>query len=383
MAAAPFFHGYAVEGIVEGTDGWTLALWAWALGARRFRLAAIPFALTILSSWYLGMVGCLLLAMATVWERRALWSAMGLILMSPAIFQFAQAFPETAPLEAAVRAAMGASVSIPRPGLMPGLQPFAINTYIGFVTLTAALCSRTMWTAWAVIPALLSLGVGPIYDAPVAELIRFPYRWHAATLLLLAPAAAIAADARKWGHWLAPIIVLEGLLLSPIEPIIPSSPTSSPPYVQLIDGPVLDIPGPYAMPPGQINPSRPRAQYLLYYQTVHRHPTPWVPDFNSVGVQKTANSAAMDSFVQLDPLADAPLPPGLAITWLIENGVHNVVLHQNEIGKKQATLLRQELFKTGWHMVFDSDAHQLFQITSSSSDSPRVSPRSKNDIYQQ
>ena len=47
---SPTFQGYAVEGIVEGTDGWTLALWAWAIGRRRHVWASIAMALTIVSS---------------------------------------------------------------------------------------------------------------------------------------------------------------------------------------------------------------------------------------------------------------------------------------------------------------------------------------------
>ena len=32
FGCSPFFHGYAVEGIVEGVDGWALALWLWLFG---------------------------------------------------------------------------------------------------------------------------------------------------------------------------------------------------------------------------------------------------------------------------------------------------------------------------------------------------------------
>ena len=92
---SPFFHGYAVEGIAEGSDGWTLALWVWAIGLGRFRLAAIPFALTVLSSWYLGMVALLLMCLAAIRERRALWSLLGLVFAAPALAQFVSAFPGT------------------------------------------------------------------------------------------------------------------------------------------------------------------------------------------------------------------------------------------------------------------------------------------------
>ena len=163
---SPFFHGYAVEGIAEGSDGWTLALWVWAIGLGRFRLAAIPFALTVLSSWYLGMAALLLMCLATVWERRVLWSFLGLVFATPALAQFVGAFPGTAPLETAVRTAMGAQLQIPTPGWRPGIQPFAINTYVGGVALVAALASRTRWVVAALIPAFLSLGWAPSMSCP-------------------------------------------------------------------------------------------------------------------------------------------------------------------------------------------------------------------------
>ena len=53
-----FFHGYAVEGIVEGTDGWTLALWAWALGANvsRCRLYSWESLLGRVGIWALRLL---------------------------------------------------------------------------------------------------------------------------------------------------------------------------------------------------------------------------------------------------------------------------------------------------------------------------------------
>jgi hypothetical protein len=81
--AAPFFQGYAVEGIVEGTDGWALALWLWAVGRGRIGLGAVAFALTALSSWYMAATACLL---APFLGRVGLLSAAGgLTLSAPAL----------------------------------------------------------------------------------------------------------------------------------------------------------------------------------------------------------------------------------------------------------------------------------------------------------
>ncbi len=359
---SPFFHGYAVEGIVEGTDGWTLALWLWALGAKRFRLAAIPFALTVVSSWYLGMVACLLLVLATVWDRRALWSVFGLLMATPALMQFVSAFPGTAPLEDTVRAAMGGHLSIPTPGIHQGLQPFAITTYIGFVALAAALWSRSRWTLLAVAPAFLSLGVGPIYDLPIAELVRFPYRWHAATLVLLAPAVAQATEEWRWGGWIPFLIVLEGLCLSPVEPIIPSTDPTIPEYVSHIDGPVLDIPGPVAMAPGVINRSRKRARYLIYYQTAHKQPSPWVPDFNSVGVQDTEHSVTLKTIAAMDPLVKNDRTHSTAVfnpKILKDLEVNWVVLHRRELGETKQNYIGKIFEDAGWNTRLRSSNHWI------------------------
>jgi len=349
---SPFFHGYAVEGIAEGSDGWTLALWAWAIGARRFRLAAVPFALTILSSWYLGMVACLLAALACLWDRRVLWSGFGLLLTLPAVYQFATAFPGAAPLEAGMRASMGASLTIPEPGWHDGLYPFAKNTYVGFIVLWAALMSRTRWVLAAAIPAILSLGVGPIYDLPVAELVRFPYRWHAATLALLAPAVAITADRLRWGYWLGPLIALEGLLLAPTEPLLPGADAEIPEYTQHIKHSVLEVPGPVAMPPGKVNRSRARAQYILYYQTAHGGSTPWAPDFNSVGVNAPELPERIQAIQRLDPLISSPNETiELDVKLPFHSG--HIVIQKRRLGAKRSSQLAQALEQAGWSKAFD------------------------------
>ena len=360
---SPFFQGYAVEGIAEGTDGWTLALWAWSIGAKRFRFSAIALALTLVSSWYLGMVGLLLTVLAMTHDRRAAWGLLGVFLAAPALVQFMGAFPGTSPLDPAVRAAMGASLAIPSPGWHDGLQPFAMNTYTGFIVLAAALSSRTRWTAVAAVPAFLSMGIGPLYDLPVAELVRFPYRWHAATLMLLAPAVAIAAERWRWGMLLPPLIVLEGLLLSPIEPIIPGASADIPPYVDAIDGPVLEIPGPVAMPPGIVNPSRARARYLLYHQTQHGQPSPWVPDFNSVGVGSSDGAQLLRALDGLDPLTGAPVsaePPWQA---LAERGVYQVVIHPLLIGERRSAAAAQSLEAQGWTRTFSGPDAVIYTVT--------------------
>jgi hypothetical protein len=348
---APFFHGYAVEGIVEGTDGWTLALWLWALGAGRHRLAAPAFALVVMSSWYLGMVGCLMLGLAVLRDRKALWSGLGLVLTAPALWAFMGAFPGTAPLDESVRIMMGAHPAIPTPGWTSGLQPFAMNTYTGWLVIGVALWSRTRWVLLALIPAALSLGHGPLYELPMAELVRFPYRWHAGTLVLLGAAVATQADTLRWGKLLAFAIALEGWLLAPVEPVLPGSRPDVPSLVHQVDGPVLDLPGPLAMAPGKINRSRRRARYLMYEQTVHGQPSAWVPDFNSVGVSPSRHADALERISAMDPLRTPRGTIEIPVDDITGLQVELVQVHHGPMGRRRAEKVVHALRAAGWTRV--------------------------------
>ncbi|MFZ5479588.1 MAG: hypothetical protein ACOZNI_22675 [Myxococcota bacterium] len=345
--ASPFFQGYAAEGIVEGTDGWTLPLWAWivlrapradgrgvplARRAAHLVAAAVAFAAVIVSSWYLGMVACLL---ALGWGpfRREAWASagLGLLLATPFVALFVDSMSGATPLPDAIRAAMGAPLGVRRPGIAPELNPFAINTWIGVSTFVLAALSareRPLFALGALSCAVLSLGRGPWYDLPVLQSVRFPYRWHAGTLFCLAPLVGATVD-RLGRRWLAVLPVIEGFLLSPVEPVLPGAPADVPGIYDLVRGPVLlEVPGPVAMPPGEINRSRPRARYLLHHQLFHGAASPWAPDFN--GVADVAQAPWLASFASWDPLvATSPVPPDVAAARAA--GVVQVMVHREEL----------------------------------------------------
>ena len=289
---APFFHGYAVEGIVEGLDGWTLPLFVWLVLREQRAWAAVAFFLVILSSWYLGAVGCVL---ALVMGRRA-WpsAAAGFGIALPFVWAFAGAFPGQAGVGPEIQRMMGTSLVPAMPGLVED-NPFAKTSWIGLVApVLALLVARERRWEWAALAlfVVLSLGWGPWYHLPGLSSLRFPYRWMAGALLLLGGLAGLGAQRWKHGAWLAPVIVLEGLLLSPIEPVIPGAPAEIHPVYDQVAGPVRDLPGPMAVEPGRINPSRPWSRWFLYQQTGHGHGTTWAPDFNSVGVEAASGDQA-------------------------------------------------------------------------------------------
>jgi len=355
--AAPFFQGFAVEGIVEGTDGWALAAWLWAVGRRRYALAAPLFALTVLSSWYYAACACLLAAPLgpRVWAG----AAGGLAMAAPALWAFMGAFPEREALDPAVRAAMGTSLSPQAPGSRAGLNPFAKTSWVGVLAPALALwTARARPRVAAVVLGmwLLSLGRGPIFELPPFSSLRFPYRLHAGTLAGLALLAGLGADRLRFGGWLAPLILAEGLLLSPIEPLLPASPAEVPGiYDAAPEGSVLlDIPGPFAAPPGAVNRSRPRARWFLYAQTAYGGATPWRPDFNSVGV--SAGADGLDGVRALDRLERRQAPTRLDIP----EGIDAVMVHRREL-KENAMDAARLLEAEGWVRA-ESDAERWLYL---------------------
>lgn len=336
--ASPFFHGYAVEGIIEGSDGWALALWVWMVAARRVGAASVAMALCIASSWYLGMVACFFSVFWGITERKA-WISLGvgLLLASPFLYGFLSTMTGASPLAPEIRAAMGSHLQLQLPGIMPGNNPFAITSYLGLSTLAlvvVGLRDRPVWALGALICWVLSFGVGPWYWLPVLRSIRFPYRWHAGTLFCMAVVAGTVMDRLRW-QWLAWIPPLEGLLFSPIEPIVPSAAADVPALYNSVQGPLLlEVPGPLAMPPGTINRSRPRARYLLYAQTLHAAASPWHFDFN--GVSEGTEAEWLAQFRACDPLYQRIQPKAvcgaLTLGALRQAGVTQVMVHRDELG---------------------------------------------------
>ena len=359
---APFFHGYAVEGILEGTDGWTLALWVGFAARERWLPASVAAALTVLSSWYLGMAGCLAAAAVAPWSWRATASfAAGVGLASPALAAFLSSFSGGAPLDPAIRRAMGASLTLlPTPGSLAGANPFAKTTWIGFLPAGLALWQarkNPWWALGAVVAFALALGAGPLYALPVWRAVRFPYRLHAVVLLAVAKLAGGALDRLplRIGLGVALVCVVEGLLLSPVEPVLPSAPKAVSAIRCANPGAVvLDVPGPVALPPGQVNPSRPRARYLLYELGVCRTRTPWAFDFNAVGA-RGAEAPALTAVRSWDRIVRLPHAP-VDVAGLRAAGVDLVAVHPDELGDDVAAAFGAALAAGGARPIGQDEA---------------------------
>lgn len=353
LTMSPFVHGYAVEGIVEGVDVWPLALWLWACQSNKKYYMPLSLALCLLMSWYLGATVCLLTLILSVYKRDILHSLWGVICAAPAIWLFMDAHPTLGEIEPAVRQAMSAQWGIPVPNLLAQPNPFAKNNYLGWCSLVVILAPR--YALWALIPLALSFGLGS--DWPILSFVRFPYRWHLATLCLLGFAIADVLEKKSW-HWFSTAILLEWMFLSGVDLFLPTSNAHVATIYTHIDRPILDIPGPMAIPPGQANPTRKRAEYLLYAQLYHHQPSLWAHDFN--GLNTVQNK--WEHWKTWDPLYKKE-PHIITVedhVDLIEQDA-GVVIHRDILGQHKSELLKKNLEDIGFSLIQETESHFFFR----------------------
>ena len=355
FGCSPFFHGYAVEGIVEGVDGWPLALWLWAVATKRKLLSALFFGLTIISSFYMAATAMVLALF--IGPRCWVGVAGGLLLSTPFLYGFSSSFMGDSSVAPEVRRSMGSSIGLWEPALFTeGIQPFAKSSWIGFTAGFLCLVSGIKHRRVAVVGIifwLLSLGVGPVYSLPLFSEIRFPYRFHAGTLVVMAYLVGrwiddLAPSSRLYGKhtFIAGLLILEGMVLGPVETIIPSASGDIDEVHNMTSGAiVLDIPGPVAMPPNVRNPSRVRARDFLFGQTLNGTRSPWIPDFNSIGIVSTEHPD-LEIVRQLDPLVSGETPTSLpTLSW-----VDGIIIHPSQLGDRTETI-EALLNASGWRHI--------------------------------
>jgi hypothetical protein len=352
VGCSPFLHGFAVEGIIEGCNAWAIGFWLWAIGNKRYHLAIVFFLLGVLSNWYYGAVLCLLCICFAVKDRKVLLSFIGLILCIPFVSMFLESAGQMIQIPSDIRQKMGFQWGVPTPNLLSDNNPFAITTYLGWITIIAAFTSQKKYLWFALIPFILSIGWPFLYNFPILEWIRFPYRWHIATLIFLGLAGGTAQIITKY-KWIPYLLLLENILLSPIDFILPSSSSEYPAYVSKINGPILELPGPLYRLPGDINPSRPRNKRILYYQTKHQQPSGWSLDFN--GLQETSNCFAETRMIDPHSTPDEKNQQGSTTCW---ESIQWVVIHNG------SDTLHPLLNQYGFTPVLSNEKPQLWQRVS-------------------
>jgi hypothetical protein len=365
FGASPYFQGYAVEGIGECMDGWPLALWAWAVARERTLASIVALAWSIAASFYLGAAVCLLAVLVFPLRPKAPLSLLGIVLALPAILSFTDTLVggTGTPIPPDVRAAMGAHLAFQEPGSFASLHTSGNTTWVGVVAVALAALSRSRLAWMALVPFALSFGGTPVYALPVFSMLRFPYRWHAATLAILALAAGRGADRFRWrtGVVLALAIAVEGLALSPIEPILPSADGTIPAVYHQVAGPLLELPGPLVGPPGVENPSRPRLRYLAYYQVGHGQPSPWLLDLNGL---MSGGPPALDFVQAWDPFrraTHAPVPQSV-VEQLGALQISDVMIQATEMGHDRARSLALDLRRQGATEIADDGERILLRL---------------------
>ena len=346
----PMLHGFAVEGIIEGTQLWPIGFWFWAY-RNNLRSWNILFGcLTIVSNWYWSVVW-----MLTLWILRPSdlkywrWMLTSILFCSPWILHFYFIQDDSLSLSPEMYRAMGFQFDIPNPNYMTPSNPFAQSNYIGwvlsFATLYVLRHSKDMIVkrpssfdgmVFLTYGAILCVGFSWMQYVPVIGSMRFPYRMY---ILVLMGIAILLSDLHsRHQSSLAYLVLIEFILLSPIDVVIPTSPAEYPEYVSTIDGPILELPGLLTRAPGEIDPSRPRMKRIMYYQTHHSQPSAWALSFN--GLNTVSDCFSGTSI--LDPKATA-VERSVPLQQECWKNVHTVVIHNNN------TKLNAWLQSMGFH----------------------------------
>lgn len=312
---------------------------------------ASSLALCLFMSWYLGASACLLTLILARKDVRILHSLWGILIASPAIWTFVQTHPTMGAIPIDVRESMSAQLGIPTPNILSKGNPFAKNNYVGWCTVIMLLQWKT--ARWALIPLALSFGIGS--ELPLLSSVRFPYRWHLATMVLIGFAVADVLQKKNWS-WFPWILLLEFLLLSNINFFIPTAPSIPPNIYNHLDRPVLDIPGPISLPAGVANPSRERAFYLLYAQLYHKQPSLWPQDFNSLQPieDRWKNWQSWDPILKQNPVAIT-----FSDQTILKNNQAAVLIHHKKLRKNKGLELQKQLQKLGFSVRASTENHTL------------------------
>ena len=264
--------------------------------------------------------------MAVFFKREALWSLLGLLLVGP-LNLFLMAWPEVQPCSQDIAEQMSLSVQNFQAPFWMETSILGLTGSLSLVAVFFVLKQNSLKMAFLIPSVLLSMGF--CHELPIFNLMRFPYRWHLTTLVVLCALLAPLIKNRMWIGWL---IFVEQMLLSPLSPMLPYSKTTVPDLYDSVDRPLLHIPGPYAQPAGQRNSSRRRAAEFLLAQVQHKQPLLNRGDFNGL------ESNSDNWWLSWDPLSDHP-PTQITRAQLTENTL--ILVHKGWLGKRTEDLETQ------------------------------------------
>jgi len=328
IAMNPMIHGFAVEGIIEGTQIWPLGFWMWASKKELRGLSVVFGSLIVLSNWYWSIVWVIVGGFSHHQNRKVWgWMLMSILVCSPWIGHFLNIQSNGIEIPPEIYRAMGFQFGIPEPHFQSPPNPFAQSNYIGWILSACTIHQvskhfRSNTLLLIGIGFLLSIGFESMQSVPIIGSMRFPYRMCLLTFIGISMVLSELGDKQKIG--LSIFVLLEFALLSPIDLVIPTSPSTYPDYTEEINGTVLELPGVLNRAPGEIDPSRPRMKRLMYFQTKHAQPSVWGLPFN--GLNQTSECFAGTRIVDPQATPSEQSKPLNVECW---DSIQWVVIHNN------------------------------------------------------
>jgi len=99
----------------------------------------------------------------------------------------------------------------------------------------------------------------------------------------------------------------------------------------------------------------------MYEQTRHGQPSPWVPDFNSVGVRTTATAGHLAKIGKLDTLVSPRSMPDVPVEAITALGVDHVQVHRVGLGEDRVRRVVRALSRQGWTVVTADSSRTLLR----------------------
>tara|TARA_B100000530_G_scaffold286022_1_gene200800 strand:- start:696 stop:1001 length:306 start_codon:yes stop_codon:yes gene_type:complete len=92
----------------------------------------------------------------------------------------------------------------------------------------------------------------------------------------------------------------------------------------------------------------------MFHQTAHGQPSPWVPDFNSVGIAPSATAELLRDLDGLEPLSGKAPPDGVDWAPFEALGVTHITVHHLRLGGERAEIAVASLAAQGWTPIYSA-----------------------------
>ena len=98
----------------------------------------------------------------------------------------------------------------------------------------------------------------------------------------------------------------------------------------------------------------------MYHQTAHGQPSPWVPDFNSVGVAPSSTAEVLSTLDGLDRLTGVAPPETIDWSRIEALGITHVAVHHLRLGRQRNEIAVSSLINQGWSTAYEATEVSVF-----------------------